>query len=98
MAVARLSPLEVFLRLEKTGRVLIGDTDGANVTFLTPEKFISGTLKVFRNGARLREGVSDDYTIAESGGPGSGLDSVIFNPAAPPKAGDNLVADYVANL
>ena len=61
---------------------LIGIKNGTNRLFYTPEKFLNGILpsgdnvhiKVYHNGKSLYEGI--DYTIAESGGPGTGYDTI----------------------
>jgi|SRR5579859_1610264 len=60
---------------------LIGIKDGINRTFYTPDKFINGSyfnnifhLTVEHNGKELYESV--DYSIAESGIPGSGYDTI----------------------
>jgi hypothetical protein len=60
---------------------LIGLRNGTNRTFYTPEKFINGAyfgntfhITVEHNGKELYENI--DYTIAESGGPGTGYDTL----------------------
>lgn len=60
---------------------LIGLRNGANRTFFTPDKFINGLyfgnifhLTVEHNGKELYENI--DYTIGESGGPGTGYDMI----------------------
>lgn len=69
---------------------LIGAKDGVNRTFYTPDKFLNGTfttgdhfhIHVKHNGKDLYESV--DYTIGESGGPGTGYDMInliSFTPA-----------------
>lgn len=69
---------------------LIGAKDGVNRTFYTPDKFLNGTfitgdhfhINIKHNGKDLYESV--DYTIGESGGPGTGYDMInlfSFTPA-----------------
>jgi hypothetical protein len=60
---------------------LIGLRNGSNRTFYTPDKFINGSyygntfnLTVEHNGKELYENI--DFSIAESGGPGTGYDTV----------------------
>jgi hypothetical protein len=77
---------------------LIGVKDEVNRIFNTPDKFINGQLGnnefrilVKHNGRDLVENV--DYFIAESGGTGSGYDTIILNFS--PKPRSVLIADYV---
>lgn len=82
----------------RSSQGLVGPKNGLNVVFHTPglEKFLHNLpffdISVYYNGARLVLLV--DYTVAESGGPGTGFDTVIFS-APPPLANDQLFADYV---
>ena len=62
------------------------------------DKFINGSygnnvfkISIKHNGRDLVEGI--DYMVAESGGVGTGYDTIILNFA--PKARSVLVADYV---
>lgn len=74
---------------------LTGPQDGSNTTFTTPTKFIaSGPSKesFFYNGALLKQGVGNDYTVSESGGVGSGFDTITM--AFAPKSFDWLTIDY----
>jgi hypothetical protein len=76
---------------------LVGPKDGVNVVFTTPgsEKFSHNLpfldVNVYYNGVRLA--LLDDYMIAESGGAGTGFDTVILN--IPPMFNDHLFSDYV---
>jgi hypothetical protein len=83
---------------EKTGVVLVGAVDGSNVVFTTPTKFLvknGKTIAVYLNGVRLTEGVSADYVITESGGLGSGHDTVVLAfPLKSTPTMDQLIADY----
>lgn len=82
----------------RTGIELVGAKDGANVEFRIPygDRFTHNlpflSIAVFLNGVRLK--LIDDYLIQESGGPGTGYDTVILEVV--PKSLDNLLADYVA--
>jgi len=79
---------------------LIGVKNGTNRTFYTPEKFLNGTfptgdhfhIAVKHNGKDLYESI--DYTIGESGGPGTGYD-VINLISFTPNPHSLLYADYV---
>lgn len=81
----------------RTGQGLIGVQDGTNHTFHISggEKFTHNlpflTIAVYVNGLRMV--LLEDYVIDESGGPGTGYDTVILTEA--PYANDNLLADYV---
>lgn len=77
---------------------LEGTKDGSNTLFRLPggeKAYHSGNLviRVLRNGQRLQFGAGNDYTVSESGGPGTGFDEVTIEP--PPRSGDNVVADYI---
>lgn len=78
---------------------LAGIVDGVNATFTIPyseKAFHSlGGLKIrpYKNGQRKGVGVGCDVTVTESGGPGTGFDTVVF--ATPPKVGDTLTVDYI---
>lgn len=88
---------------------LIGTFDGVNRIFTIPnsEKFVNGsvaTSNVFlnhefrilirHNGRGLVE--STDFIVAESGGSGTGFDTIIFISLTPkPRDNGTLVADYV---
>ncbi len=82
----------------RVGQNLVGPKDGSNVTFYTPglEKFTHNLpfldISIYLNGSRLA--LLDDYLIAESGGVGTGYDSIIL--LVPPLvSNDHLLADYV---
>lgn len=93
MAVARLSPAAFFVSAHQTGVELLGAIDGLNTSFTTPDDFEPSTLAVFYNGQRLKEGALDDYIVSESGGAGTGFDTIITTIA--PKIGDRLLSDYL---
>lgn len=91
--------LQMFISVGRfrTGQGLVGSKDGFNLVFHTPgfEKFTHNlpylTIAVFVNGLRLT--LLDDYTISESGGSGTGYDTVTLSQA--PYADDHVVADYI---
>jgi hypothetical protein len=81
---------------------LIGVKDGINRVFTLPDKFVNGSLldNEFRvlirhNGRGLLENC--DYTLLESGGPGTGFDTIVFIGFTPNSSSD-LVADYVVEI
>ena len=87
---------QILLRRFRWGIDLLGPKDGTNTTFQTPEPFVQqGTvvIQVYWNGQRLRLGATNDYTVAESGGVGTGFDTIIV--ARAPRSYDVLMADYI---
>lgn len=82
---------------------LIGDIDGINRIFKipSPDKFINGVfhgntfkIQVFHNGRELIE--TDDYIVSESGGVGTGYDTIIlvsFSPRYKSKMYSNYVIE-----
>lgn len=85
--------------LFRQGIYLIGSQDNVNRIFTTPDKFIQGSLggNIFKilirhNGRDLVEGI--DYIVSESGGAGTGYDTIIFI-SLTPKPNSVIVADYV---
>lgn len=82
----------------RTGQDLVGSRNGFNLVFTIPvgDKFTHNlpflTIQVYFNGQRLK--LIDDFVINESGGPGSGYDTVILEIA--PRAADKLSVDYVS--
>jgi hypothetical protein len=81
---------------------LIGLRNGINRIFFTPDKFINGAyfgnifhITIEHNGKELYEGI--DYTIAESGGAGTGYDTLnIF--ALTPNSHSLLYATYAIKI
>ena len=82
---------------------LLGVVNGSNRVFTTPggEKFINGELDdnefriiIDHNGRRLIQ--NTDYIISESGGPGSGFDTIELI-AFTPRCKSKLIADYVVH-
>jgi hypothetical protein len=84
--------------LRKEDIQLIGVVNNSNTVYTIPtDKFIQdATFKiiVYKNG--VKQVFLDDYFIAESGGPGTGYDTVIFTiaPTTIPAPDDILTADY----
>jgi hypothetical protein len=74
------------------GQPLAGFIDGVNLAFTTAIAFVPGSEAVYHNGVRQLFGGGNDYTRTESGGPGSGYDTVVF--AVAPRSGDNLQIDF----
>ena len=78
---------------------LVGAVNGSNTSFILPysEKAFHAAagLKIvpYRAGQRSSVGVGCDATVSESGGPGTGFDTVVF--LLPPKVGDNMTVDFV---
>jgi hypothetical protein len=77
---------------QKYGIGLTGLIDGVNQAYTTPDKFNPSAHAIYYNGQRLS--LTLDYSIAESGGPGAGFDTVNF--LVTPKVGDHLLADYIS--
>lgn len=77
---------------------LVGTKDGVNQSFTIPDpEFVQigeTVIRVFYNGQRLRLGSGNDYTVSESGGVGTGYDTVTLVGVAPfPQ--EELTADYL---
>ena len=80
---------------ERFGIPLTGAYNGVNRDFTIPELILSdasASLRVYLNGQRLLHGVGNDYVVTESGGAGTGYDTVIV--AVPPQSYESLIADY----
>lgn len=81
----------------RTGQGLDGVQNAVNhfFTIRGAEKFVHNlpflTIAVFVNGVRMT--LLEDYTISESGGPGTGYDTIYLGKA--PYATDNLLVDFV---
>ena len=77
----------------------VGAIDGVNVTYTTADFFCQDptdeAIKVYRNGQLQTEGA--DYTASESGGAGTGFDTITFAVGCTPKTGEVLRVDYVAD-
>lgn len=76
-------------------RDLIGTKNGVNKVFTTPEKFSrNGGYEecLLWNGVVQAEGAASDYEASESGGLGTGFDTITFEVA--PLSVDNLSIVY----
>lgn len=74
----------------------LGPKNGANITFQTARKFEPASIKVFWNGIRLHSGIGSDFVVSESGGVGTGFDTVTFAaPEMAPLPGEVVLADYI---
>jgi hypothetical protein len=79
----------------RTNVVPIGVINGVNTVFTTPDDFIHDGVTdeaVYLRGQRRLEGVGNDYVASESGGAGTGFDTITF--AKAPRPGDNILVDY----
>ena len=79
----------------RTNVIALGLINGVNTVFTTPDNFTHDGVTdeaVYLRGKRLLEGASNDYTAVESGGAGTGYDTIVL--ARAPKPGDNLLLDY----
>ena len=82
------------------GEDLSAQVDGLTNVFTTTNKFIhqvgGDTISVYLNGVRQRFGVTNDYVVSESGGSGTGFDTLTL--ALVPRDGvskpDVLLVDY----
>jgi hypothetical protein len=76
-------------------QTLSGPQDGLNLVFTTALKFIaSGPAResFFVNGVLQLQGAGNDYVVSESGGPGTGYDTITM--AYPPLSFDRLSVDF----
>ena len=67
-----------------TEEVPSGLVNGSNTTFTIANTPTSGSVKLYRNGIRLKSGAGNDYTIT----------TVTITTAQAPESGDVLLADY----
>ncbi len=81
---------------------LIGAKNGLNRFYTTPGFFINGMylgseyrIEITHNGRKLDPGV--DYTVSESGGAGTGFNSITFLQFSP-LAGSRLLCNYVSEV
>lgn len=75
---------------------LLGTKDHVNLLFTTPDKFLPTTLCVYFNGMRMKKGIGNDYVVSESGGPGSGYDTItLLDAGLAPYLVEQLFADYI---
>ena len=74
---------------------LVGDIDGSNTVYTSALKFMHDGVRdevLCYNGVEQDEGVGDDYVASESGGPGTGFDTITMSFA--PRPGDKLWLNY----
>ena len=79
----------------RTNVVPLGTINGVNTVFAAPDNFTHDGITneaVYLRGKRVREGAGNDYVASESGGAGTGYDTITFSVA--PKNGDNILMDY----
>lgn len=78
------------------GELPSGVIDGVNKTFTTWGYFQEGSIAVYYNGQRLRRGASNDFTVGESGGSGTGFDTIVLTFAPKAVFGvDVVTVDYL---
>jgi hypothetical protein len=91
----------VSIGARKTGVILVGPLNGTNRVFHTPDKYLHAmgvSLDVFHNGRRLLEAQTPDvrqgdFFCSESGGAGTGFDTINLLSFVP-VGKSALVADY----
>ena len=75
-----------------------GLINGLNTVFTTSADFTAGSEVVYFNGVRQREGVGCDYVRSESGGVGTGFDTITLAVAPRSRSGsktdDFITIDY----
>lgn len=88
--------------LHKVNVSLLGVQDGSNRTFTTPDIFLnedlSGdllTISIFHDGNRLVE--DEEYVLIESGGAGTGFDTIVIT-AFKPKAKSKIRVNYFTDI
>ena len=85
----------------RVGVIPAGTRDGSNREFTTPENFTEDSLEVFHNGHRFTQTPSGStspqdggYYVSESGGLGTGYDTVHFL-KFPPSPNSELRFNYI---
>lgn len=75
-----------------------GLINGVNTVYTTAADFVSGSETVYFNGLRQTEGVGCDYVRSESGGVGTGFDTITLAVAPRSRSGgkpdDKIRIDY----
>lgn len=78
------------------GSRVYGEVPGGAIpgtgSFTTSVDFVAGSETLYLNGVRQFEGATCDYTRSESGGVGTGFDTVTF--AFSLHASDTILIDY----
>lgn len=88
--------------IEQQDIQLIGVVNGVNTTYTIPDGIWIQSLPykiiVYKNG--VKQVLGDDYFISESGGPGTGYNTITFTvPPSPAPPADVMTADYyIANM
>lgn len=77
---------------------LVGARDGVNTVFTTPNLFVRTPFEevVYYNGVVQEEGVGNDYVVSESGGAGTGYDTITLSVA--PYSWEKLTIDYLKKV
>lgn len=70
-----------------------GAIDGVNTDYLVSQRFFANRESVYLNGVRQKPGATCDYVRLESGGSGTGFDTIRFVHFAP-IPGDSILIDY----
>ena len=73
-----------------------GAVDGVNTVFVVAGNYVLNTEAVFFNGQRLDPGIGNDYVRVESGGAGTGFDSIIL--AIPPRSRPGARPDDILRI
>ena len=73
-----------------------GAINGVNTTYVTASIYAPNTDAVFFNGQRLDPGIGNDYVRVESGGAGTGFDSIIL--AIPPRSRPGVRPDDTVRI
>jgi len=93
-----LSVTETAASTRVYGEVLTGAINDSNTVFTTASDFTPGSEAVYFNGVRQREGAGNDYVRSESGGAGTGYDTITFAVAPRDRPGsrpdDVVTIDY----
>ena len=80
------------------GETPTGVINGFNTVYTTAVDFVAGSEAVYFNGVRQTEGVGCDYVRSESGGVGTGFDTITLAVAPRNRAGakpdDKVMIDY----
>lgn len=95
LSIPRARRLFILLGKYKVEQELLGTKDGVNLVFVSPSDFLEETIQLYLNGVRLCRGVGGDYNVSESGGAGTGFDTVTLDASLAPLSGENLFADYI---
>lgn len=95
VTVCKQGPAGTSAKVLYVRQALIGTIDGANKVFSTAQAFTRASPfqeAVYRRGLRLTPGAGNDYVASESGGAGTGYDTITYTEA--PKSGDVHHIDF----